>query len=82
MKVAGYIRVSTGTQVRKGQRLRVQRDMIKKYCKANKLDLIRIYEDKGISCAKADEQNLTIDREGLQICSLTFPSWGLNVSWC
>ena len=78
MKVAGYIRVSTGTQVRKGQGLRVQRDLIKKYCKSHKLDLVRIYEDKGMSGAKANEENLTIDREGLQECSLTFPPWRLN----
>ena len=66
MKTAGYIRVSTETQVRKGQGLRVQRDHIKKYCKSHKLDLVRIYEDKGMSGAKANEENLTIDREGLQ----------------
>ncbi len=66
MKTAGYVRVSTGTQVREGQGLRVQRDLIKKYCKAHKLELVHIYEDKGISGAKADEENLTIDREGLQ----------------
>ena len=57
MKVTGYIRVSTETQVREGQGLRIQRDLIKKYCKTHKLDLIRIYEDKGISGAKADEKN-------------------------
>ena len=66
MKTAGYVRVSTGTQVREGQGLRVQRDLIKKYCKSHKLDLIHIYDDKGISGAKADEENLTIDRDGLQ----------------
>ena len=66
MKAVGYIRVSTGKQVRKGQGIGVQRDLIKKYCATNKMDLIRIYEDKGISGAKADEKNLTIEREGLQ----------------
>jgi len=66
MKAIGYIRVSTETQVREGQGLEVQAEQIKKYCKANKLDLVSIYEDKGISGAKADEESLTIDREGLQ----------------
>jgi len=66
MKVVGYVRVSTETQVREGQGLRVQRDQIKKYCADHKMDLVRIYEDKGISGAKADEETLTIDREGLQ----------------
>jgi len=66
MKTAGYVRVSTETQVREGQGLRVQRDLIKKYCTDHKMDLVRIYEDKGLSGAKADEENLTIDREGLQ----------------
>jgi len=66
MKVVGYIRVSTGTQVRKGQGLGIQRDRIKKYCTNHKMDLVRIYEDKGISGAKANEENLTIEREGLQ----------------
>lgn len=66
MKALGYIRVSTETQVREGQGLDVQRDQIEKYCKFNKLDLLGIYEDRGVSGAKADEENLTVDREGLQ----------------
>jgi DNA invertase Pin-like site-specific DNA recombinase len=66
MKAIGYIRVSTETQVREGQGLEIQKREIEKYCKTHKLDLIKIYEDKGISGAKADEESLTIDRDGLQ----------------
>jgi DNA invertase Pin-like site-specific DNA recombinase len=43
MKAIGYIRVSTETQVREGQGLAVQKGEIKKYCKAHKLDLVKIY---------------------------------------
>ncbi len=78
MKTAGYVRVSTETQVREGQGLRVQRDLIKKYCDAHKMDLVRIYEDKGISGAKADEENLTIDREGLQDMLADIPALGIE----
>jgi len=69
MKAIGYVRVSTQVQVKEGQGLEVQREQIKKYCQDNNLELISIYEDKGISGAKADEETLSIesiDREGLQ----------------
>jgi len=74
--VVGYVRVSTETQVREGQGLKVQKEQIEKYCKARKLEMVGIYEDRGISGAKADEENLTIDRKGLQNMLADIPSLG------
>lgn len=72
-KVFGYIRVSTQNQVREGYSLSYQREEIKRYCNANNLELLHIYEDAGISGAKVDEDGLTVDREGLQqlLCDLS-----------
>ncbi|WP_019635395.1 recombinase family protein [Paenibacillus fonticola] len=65
-KVVGYVRVSTQGQARDGYSLQYQVDEIVKYCKANGLNLIRIYEDRGISGAKVEEEGLMVEREGLQ----------------
>jgi site-specific DNA recombinase len=48
-KVYAYIRVSTSTQVQFGFGLEMQLDSIKKYCEFNKFELVRVFEDKGIS---------------------------------
>jgi len=64
--VFGYVRVSTSGQVREGYSLEQQKEEVIKFCQDNGYDLIRIYEDAGISGAKVDEDDMSIDRPGLQ----------------
>jgi DNA invertase Pin-like site-specific DNA recombinase len=64
--VVGYVRVSTQGQARDGYSLQYQVDEIQRYCEENNMNLIRIYEDRGLSGAKVDEEGLTVERESLQ----------------
>ena len=66
IKVFGYVRVSTKGQVQEGYSLEQQKEEIIKFCQDNDYDLIKIYEDAGISGAKVDEDDMSIDRPGLQ----------------
>lgn len=58
MKAVAYIRVSTDEQVRNGQGLDIQENEIKEYCKKNKIELVKIFEDAGISGAKEDRDGI------------------------
>lgn len=64
--VVGYVRVSTFGQAKDRYSLQYQVDEIKQYCEQTNMNLIQIYEDRGISGAKVDEEGLTVEREGLQ----------------
>lgn len=64
--VVGYVRVSTQGQVKDGYSLQYQVEEITRYCRENNCNLLRIYEDRGISGAKVDEEGLSVEREGLQ----------------
>lgn len=65
INVFGYIRVSTEGQVKQGFSLAEQRAEIEKYCKDNDYDLLNIFKDEGISGAKANEDEMSIERDGL-----------------
>lgn len=65
-KAVGYIRVSTQGQVRNGYSLAYQRDEIMRHCTDNGIELVQVYEDKGISGTKVDEDGLTVECEGLK----------------
>jgi DNA invertase Pin-like site-specific DNA recombinase len=60
VKIVGYVRVSTSTQVEDGQGLDVQKATIRAWCKANGNKLVAMLADEGISGAKELE-----DRPGL-----------------
>jgi len=65
-RVFGYVRVSTAGQAADGFSLEEQREKIREYCRDNGHDLIRTYEDAGVSGATVDEEDLTVDRPGIQ----------------
>ena len=86
------MRVSTVGQVKEGFYLEQQEEEIVNFCEENDYDLIKIYEDAGISGAKMDEDDMSIDRPGLQdmladisdeikyivVLTSTAPNWGGN----
>lgn len=57
-KVVAYLRVSTSTQVEFGFGLEMQLDNIKKYCHNNKLEIKKVFQDKGVSGTKSDRPAL------------------------
>ena len=65
VNVYGYIRVSTEGQVKQGYSLAEQRAEIEKYCSSKSYNLIEIFKDEGISGAKANEDEMSIERDGL-----------------
>ena len=66
IEVFGYVRVSTTGQVKEGFSLEQQKEEVVKFCDENGYDLVKMFEDAGISGAKVDEDDMSIDRPGLQ----------------
>jgi site-specific DNA recombinase len=58
INVAGYIRVSSGKQVKEGESLGEQRRLIEEYAKFNNFCIYKIYSEEGISGAVADRASL------------------------
>lgn len=65
INVYGYIRVSTEGQAKQGYSLAEQQAEIEKYCKERGYNLVAIFKDEGISGAKANEDEMSIERDGL-----------------
>ena len=57
-------RVSTEGQVKQGYSLSEQRAEIEKYCSSKSYNLVGIFKDEGISGAKANEDEMSIERGG------------------
>lgn len=65
VNVYGYIRVSTEGQAKQGYSLAEQRAEIENYCSYKNYNLVNIFKDEGISGAKANEDEMCIERDGL-----------------
>lgn len=65
VNVYGYIRVSTEGQAKQGYSLAEQRTEIENYCSYKSYNLVNIFKDEGISGAKANEDEMCIERDGL-----------------
>lgn len=76
--VFGYIRVSTKGQANDGYGLEEQRDQIAAYCESQGWTLLRIYQDAGISGAKVDEEDMVVDRAGIQDLMGDLPDSGVT----
>ena len=59
MKAIGYCRVSTDNQKEEGT-ITLQREAIKDYCQRNKIELVRIFEDEGVSGGLEDRPGLAM----------------------
>lgn len=65
-RVLGYVRVSSHEQRDRGLGLEAQREAIVRFCQQKGWRLARrIYEDPGVSGARADEQDMVVRRPGL-----------------
>lgn len=71
-KAVGYIRVSTTEQAQEGLSLAAQEARIRAYCTAKGWDLLRIYQDAGIS-------GKSLDRPGVQSLISDLESDGVDV---
>lgn len=63
--VVGYVRVSTENQVKQGFSLDEQKEEIEMYCESQNYNLLEMFSDEGVSGAKANEDEMTIERDGL-----------------
>jgi site-specific DNA recombinase len=72
MKSIGYVRVSSLKQVNKGGSIDMQINRIKEYCKYEKLELVNIVEELGVSGRKENRLGIMnmlecVKREGIDV---------------
>ena len=71
-KSIGYVRVSSKKQVLKGRSIESQINRIKEYCKYEKLELVDIVEELGVSGRKENRLGImymleSIKKEGIDV---------------
>jgi site-specific DNA recombinase len=72
MKTIGYVRVSSKKQVVNGGSIEMQKNRIADYCKYEKLELIDIIEELGVSGRKVDRIGISclldyVKKEGVEV---------------
>lgn len=68
-RVIGYIRVSTGEQADSGAGLQAQRERIEVECARRGWELVRVFEDAGLSGKSTDRPGFEAALEYLQDCA-------------
>ena len=82
VNVYGYIRVSTEGQVKQGYSLAEQRAEIEKYCSSKSYNLVEIFKDEGISGAKTNEDEMSIEHDGLLDMLASLKKIKFNILLC
>lgn len=82
VNVYGYIRVSTEGQVKQGYSLAEQRAEIEKYWSSKSYNLVEIFKDEGISGAKANEDEMSIEHDGLLDMLASLKKIKFNILLC
>jgi DNA invertase Pin-like site-specific DNA recombinase len=57
-RAVGYVRVSTESQMKNGEGLKIQRQEIERYCTDKNIELVKVFSDEAVSGANEDRNGI------------------------